>query len=300
MKTKRLVCFLETTLLGVLGLLHEAPAQMNLEYGLFNSDYKQLVEDAVKEGVLLYRQDYLLEDSAGGRFAVGELPYFSNASGFCVLIDGGYVATQALLEPWTEDAAYEPYAAQYKGALSAAFQRSVDDVRWVEAKPLHPQKKEALPGNDWYQAEDSLFNGHGFVLDTEGGKKDGWLVWLAAQPAIGLDSTELNLVIYRHSMEIGPDADTCVIPGLRSKQTLLGAVYLNPVVTGVGTMEFRLVGPVVKMGEQWVLLRLASPKEEEKPTEPAVLTPVKVDEPATESTTEVPDTGKKKREKKDR
>ncbi len=261
---------------------------------------QQLVEDAVKEGVLLYRQDYLLEDSAGGRFAVGELPYFSNASGFCVLIDGGYVAMQALLEPWTEDAAYESYAAQYKGALSAAFRRSVADSCWMKANLLQPQWKEALPGNVWYQAEDSLFNGHGFVLDTGDGKKDGWLVWLAAQPSIGLDSTELNLVIYRHSMEIGPDTDTCVISGLRSKQDILGAVYLNPVVAGVGTMEFRLVGPVVKMGEQWVLLRLASFQKEEKEAEPAVLTPVKEDEPATESTTEVPDTGKKKREKKDR
>lgn len=279
----------------MLGLMIGAKSQAQLAMS-FKSASQQLIEDAVKEGVLLYRQDYLLEDSSGSRFTLDNQACVGKASGFCVLLDDGYVVPRSLLEPWKGDDVYEPYAGQYKAVVSASWRRSVEDARWVEAGILQARDKADLLSGTWCQAQDSLFRGKGFAIDAEPGRKEGWLVWLAADMATALDSAKLDMFIYRHALDIKPDADTCLVPALKAKQKVLGGVYLNPVFTGVGKVEFHLVGPVVQAGEQWVLLPLASFQTE--PTKPAVLTPVKDDEGTAEEPASGSSTGSKK--KKDR
>ena len=176
----------------MLGLMIGAKSQAQLAMS-FKSASQQLIEDAVKEGVLLYRQDYLLEDSSGSRFTLDNQACVGKASGFCVLLDDGYVVPRSLLEPWKGDDVYEPYAGQYKAVVSASWRRSVEDARWVEAGILQARDKADLLSGTWCQAQDSLFRGKGFAIDAEPGRKEGWLVWLAADMATALDSAKLDM-----------------------------------------------------------------------------------------------------------
>ncbi|MDR2130911.1 MAG: hypothetical protein LBP56_07095 [Odoribacteraceae bacterium] len=292
---KKIISIGVFTLLGCL-----ASTRPSFSQGLQLTSNQQLIEEAVKEGILLVRQSYQIKDTSTRPptyYRWGNRPHMGSLSTMGIKSVNGIYARLSMATPWNVDPRYEQYRSvtNYVPVISGTEYRTKDSTRFTAlSSPLSTYS--VTPDSLFVCFPDNLSGSRGFPVDTMTGNKAGWLVWLiseGAQPSI--DTCPLSLLIYRHELLFEAGNDRYEIRTPATTKEIIGGVYLVPTVTAVGQLTFHLAGLTAKIEEKWHVIRIGQrPAVLALPT-PSVegLTPV-VDPPA-EDAAPAPTTRRRRR-----
>ena len=233
---------------------------------VFSSANQQLIERAVRDGIMLVRQEYQLEDTVTmKRYTWNNRPEFGSSQSFCVLTGNGYIVSNKALEPWEHDSKYAKYTdSVYRPVLSKTYCRTISDDKYREVGCLNPTGTKTLLQDDWIYVCDSTFNKRGFISDTVSGEKDGWLIWLTINDVEKIDTEELTLVSYRHKLSIEEKKDIYEIPDPTTQRYIIGGIYVEPKYVEIGRIEFALIGIVVNIDNKWQMIRRRSESQNEQ------------------------------------
>lgn len=244
----------------VFGTLFSADAQFSLG-GFIRSANQQFIEEAIRENVMLMRQEYQLEDSVTmQRYTWNAEAQFGYAEAFTVRTQQGYITHRDLVEPWQQDSHYTPYrGTQLRPIYSRTAIRTVKDSLWREVGTIAPLKREMLDKSPWDHVTDTLFHAQGLKVEPLSGEQQGWLVWLTTANRADSATAKLSLVTYRQTLHLEEGAGRCELSAPSTNEQVLGGLYLVPRYDGCGTITFLLQGIAVEEERGWMLL---IPREE--------------------------------------
>ncbi len=239
---------------------------------------QQLIEEAVQKGLFIVRQSYQLEDTAAetpAYYGREGKPYFGQLYSLAARLKGGYVIDGRLLTPWAEDVHFDEYrnSTQYRPVISQTAYRNIGEKTY---QPLgfRVENRDTLEKGSVLLVKDSLFS-EGFSLWEEEGICKGWIVLAVGEkPLSESDSVSLSLMIYRTEINREADKSLYEIKAPSTALSVVGGVYIYPVVTAIGQLNFRLVGLVQKIGDKWYILTVKEASSME--SVPSGLTPVGV------------------------
>lgn len=252
---------------------------------MFNSPNQQLVEQAVRNGVVLLRQDYqLLDTVTNERYGWNHRDMFNSVYSVGIKVGGGYVVSDRFVHPWSYDGRYlDLTGVTYVPVVSKTMGRIITDTVMTEIKygvsdvcPLEDSLAYRI------DCEDSELEG--FPVDSSAGAKDGWLVWVVAEDSTLSDSSELSLVTYRHSMTLDKDTLRYQLPDPVASDYIIGGFYVVPQNTAVGVLDFKLAGFATQKDGIWYLVaeNISEYSAEVEAEDVSMLTPV-VDEEDSEN-----------------
>lgn len=244
----------------VFGTLFSADAQFSLG-GFVRSANQQFIEEAIRESVMLMRQEYQLEDSVTmQRYTWNAEAQFGYAEAFAVRTQKGYITHRDLVEPWQQDSHYTPYrGTQLRPIYSRTAIRTVKDSLWREVGTIAPLKREMLDKSPWDHVTDTLFCAQGLKVEPLSGEQQGWLVWLTTSNRADSATAKLSLVTYRQTLTLEEGVGCCKLSAPSTNEQVLGGLYLVPRYDGCGTITFLLQGIAVEGERGWMLL---IPREE--------------------------------------
>lgn len=241
--------------LVVVILLATGVVSAQFTQSMFNSPNQQLVEQAVRNGVVLLRQDYqLLDTVTNERYGWNHRDMFNSVYSVGIKVGDGYVVSDRFVHPWSYDGRYlDLTGVTYVPVVSKTMGRIITDTVMTEIKygvsdvcPLEDSLAYRI------DCEDSELEG--FTVDSSAGAKDGWLVWVVAKDSTLSDSSDLSLVTYRYSMTIDDDTLSYQLPDPVASDYIVGGFYVVPQNTSVGKLDFKLVGFAALRDSLWYLV----------------------------------------------
>jgi hypothetical protein len=230
---------------------------------LFTSSAQQLVEEAVKEGLVVIRRCYRLQDTTAATpayYGWNGAPHFGESYSLAVKTVEGYEVGDMAVHPWRYDARFE----RYRDSVRLVPVISTSEYRRLEGDSYAPLLlRDTAPAGvvagRLYRLRDST--GEGFDHDPATGVARGWMVWVVSDSALSVAGTrKLSLVIYRLDItfEAGKSMhevrEAAGNLALKSK-VRLGGIYILPRVTGIGQVTFKLAGFLHREGDRWYAIR---------------------------------------------
>ena len=224
----------------------------------YMSGNQQLVVDAVKEAMFISRQSYsLVEKSDTAAVAADDAQELGVQYTLGVKLLGGICLNDGAVRPWLYDGNFAKYSDASRPVLrSGAYVEVADTAKrgglQYESATCVDVIKDML-----YWFPTNSFGAQGLRPDTTLGDKEGWLVWLSAKKVAQKESFGApQFVAYKKNFTINNVNNSFIIDAPNAAKDLLGAIYVVPAVTEIGTIEFRLCGIVYPEKEDW---RLYSP-----------------------------------------
>lgn len=231
-----------------------AGAQTLPSLGL-KTDNQQLVEDAVKGGMVLVRQSFQLrQNSTGQLFGSHNNEEFGTDCSLAVLVNGGVLVTDRTAHPWAYDERVAKYLADYTPVPLRTYVSRFGVDGGYEEQPLGVDSVGGEAGSLAYILPTGAFGGAGFEPDTATTERKGWLVWVVSDKGYDLaNGTNADFVVQRYTVAGGSVHDGMPLKTLNTSKTLLGGVFVVPSYEGVGKVVFRLCGMAVRRGDAWLL-----------------------------------------------
>ncbi len=269
-----------------------------MQFGKFSFTDQQIIEDAVKDGIVVVQQDYKLQNTETGEFfGLNGNRYFGRTYSLAVKCTGGYYLGRAALTPWEYDRYFDKYRndPKYRGVISTTQYCAVADTLY-RTLDSDGQLRHELPGGYFCKVDDkAAFGGQGFVADTSSTRTDGWIVLLTARkPLTGKQDNPLSFICYRQQIEFEPDQEHCAITPVAVDE-VVGGLYIRTQITGIGQITMSLVGLVHVEKDKWTVDKLTSVNNVAATPE---LTPIK--ESGDKSVSEVVTTSENGRKKNER
>lgn len=247
------------------------------------SNNQQLIEEAVSDGFFIVRSRYQLKDSKGKNpqvYGLDGADYFGETFSLGIKTSDGYLIEDEAVRPWLYDERFNEYSGdnRYEPVISEREFRLINGEEYLPEPPEIPAPQSVVEGS-YYVVADTLWGGNGFTTDDTDGVKKGWLVWLTAADTL---LNDINLLIYRSEQEFKSGKNSYAVKAPSSDKHIVGGIYINPEISGVGKLTFRLSGLLVRTDGQWQIVRTGATSGDAKPqgdkpkTEPKKgLTPVK-------------------------
>ena len=230
-------------------------AQFNAS--MFSTSNQQLVEDAIQDGIVIWRQSYQLEDTAMnqrfGRYGEAE---FGKSYSLAVKVGGGLYLFGQAMRPWESDGNFARYRETHKPVLYKTYYRCLSDSVEHEIVIDYARAESCGENNLFFLRDSTTFSGNGFTVDGSEGTKKGWLVWVTSDVNLeNSDSTTTaDYVIYRHEQTIVADSSRYAITPPATGKPMWGGIYVVPEQTAIGQLTFRLCGIISKEGDGWQLI----------------------------------------------
>lgn len=207
----------------------------------------QIIEEAVKNGFFLIRQDYQLEDKnePGSRYNRGDAPSFGYGISFLVRLSDGFVTLSRIVTPWLEDEHFPKYENSYNPVFSKTSTLKVGQKEWKTENKVFQPKAESDLGNGLQLVKDAEWTGGGFAHATGYGKKEVLVVWLVADGNLA-DAKSVRLSIDRMELNIakGLNSLDVEVPANPNIKNAVGGIVLEPLYKGIGRIELALVGVI--------------------------------------------------------
>lgn len=214
--------------------------------GIFSPN-QQLVEDAIKNGIIVICQSYQLEDTTThqryGRYGNKE---FGKSYSIGVKVNGGIAVTNKTTKPWEYDNNYSRYRDSHKPIL---YQTTVKELSDSSFTQINIGIDSIGSSHSISIISDTVsYNGHGFQYRKHEGKTDGWIVWITSPVDIqGCDSSRtVEHIIYRKNIEYHPDSLSYTIDVPQSTKKIWGGIFVVPQQTQIGELTFNLGGIIVE------------------------------------------------------
>lgn len=259
------------------------------------STEQQFIEDVVKNGLFISKQSFQICDRETGElFGLNGKKEFGVQYSIGVKIPDGIVLTDKAVRPWLYNNKFGKYRQKYDPVFyQATFSEMTDKVKY-DSLDYTLAELDGVVDTTIYKFSSGTFDGNGFALDGTIGKKEGWIVWITAKKDHDFEqSANLNYTIYRKTITIDADKQSFDISKPNLEQNILGGIYVVPVYTKIGVIEFRLCGIVSLVDDGWkIYCPFVGMKGEEAFDEAPGDTEVGSDEPS--ELTPVKDMGKEK------
>lgn len=217
---------------------------------------QQLVEDIVKNGFFISKQSYQICDRESGElFGLKGNKEFGIRYTLGLKLRDGYCLSDEAVRPWLYDDQFDKYAQKYDPIFYQALYSDLKEQAEYDTLSYDLTKQKVLVKDTLYHFVSDAFHGQGFLVDSVSGAKKGWVVWISAKRNQDLEqSSEVDFHIYRKDLEVSEESNRFDIecPVLKDRITL-GGVYVVPVYTNVGVVEFRLCGIIIPTTDKWVI-----------------------------------------------
>lgn len=213
---------------------------------LFNSSNQQLVETAVRDGIILVRQDFQLCDTlTNQKYGRNHELNFGTAYSIAVKVQDALSVSNEFVRPWEFDGNFIPYRnSQYRPIISKTSIRSLSDSTFMDFQ-YDIRNVRALKDSVVYFIDSLSHDKRGFIIDRIKGEKDGWLVWAVVNDSANVEKENISLVTYKLKMTLEEGLRKYTIEQPAISGHILGGIYVCPVVTSIGTIEFMFEGLIV-------------------------------------------------------
>jgi len=267
---------------------------------LFNSSSQQLVEQAVKDGIVLFRQDYqLLDTLSNTRYGWNHQEVFNSIYSVGFRVEGGYVVNERFVRPWNFDQRYrELRDTTYIPVVSKTCCRSIIDTVYTDLK-YNPDYRRNIKDSLVYHVDSLPHERRGLKIDSSIGVKEGWLVWVTTSDSLLQKNTQLSVVTYKHKITIEEDQKEYALPKPATSKKIIAGILVTPNSTQIGILDFQVVGYAYQEGEDWYLIRdIDGVSMPEQNNNESLLTPVSTNDEDSEDNASSPQKSKKKKSKK--
>ena len=232
-------------------ILNKAGKPQNESTPSDNHIDKTNVEKAFAQGLVAIRQDFQLEDTVTGKlYNFGDSKdRFGGQISFMVKLGDGIVIPDAIIRPWDDDPNYPGYKnKQYVPYINRTSLLKVSQSNWKELEiPLWPNIEGELANGLKYVIDEESKNAiteattsSGFRRSSGYGKKEVWVVWLS------LSEMQCEFVTKQMELTLEADKKLYKMEAPVSKLSLLGGIVVEPIYTGIGRVDFALVGIIGK------------------------------------------------------
>lgn len=222
--------------------------------GVIYSPNQQLIEMAVKNGILLTTQAYQLEDTASQqRFGRYGSEIFGKKIGLSFKTQDGIVFDEELLNPWDADGNFNRYRETHTPVLvNSKFEILSDTINTPFERNLS-NNKEA--GRSLRMTIDSIVNKDGFRIKRYVQPSECWLVWIVSDSTLQNASkqTKPSLIINKRIIEYCNDSTVYQIKEPQIQKQIWGGIVVIPEQEQVGSIVFNLVGVLLKDNNGWIL-----------------------------------------------
>ena len=270
-------------LLSLAGLLFMFSIHAQFVPRSLSSNNQQLIEEAVRDGIFIFRQSYQLKDTNTNKlYGWNNAEHFGSTLSLGIKVKNGYYLDLKAVEPWRYDNKFVEFNYQklYAPVISESKYRSLTNDGVFSVFPYDKNKLKPLAGGQFFFAQDPFFNNNGFDIDDSNGNKDGWLIWVVSSDSIKTAGNEsFSLLVYRNRLTFDLGKGEYTINNPPSENRILGGFYIVPDITGIGKISFYISGLLNKRGDSWQVVRL---------NESAGRTEIIRDKPVQEGLTPVP------------
>lgn len=199
----------------------------------FRSSNQQLIQDAISDALYIINSSYLLQDSTGNQFGRQGKEYFNQLLFFNCAINNAYILPSYALTPWNNDPEFTQYKTQYQPLLQQLQIRNINDTAFFTIDSTTLNNKQPITPSYISLPKPQL---QGFDIDTTKGPKDGWLCLITQNDNEQLEIRCINYKINIDSTQLINVKIQSIFP------KTLGGVYLNPVISKPGNINFKLCG----------------------------------------------------------
>lgn len=222
---------------------------------MFMSSNQQLVEEAIKNGIVIVRQSYQLEDTVSnqrfGRYGNEE---FGKTYSLGVKVDGGIVLNNKAICPWNYDENFVRYQDTHRPVNIKTEIRELKDSIFSNVK----LNIDSIASDDPIAnlPDSIIFSGNGFDVFSYSKPTDGWIVWITSSEEIQhCDSVGIEApLIYKKKIEFNTDSVSYPIERPQTQNKVWGGIFVVPEQTEIGQLTFKLAGVMTeKDGGNWVL-----------------------------------------------
>lgn len=208
-----------------------------------------LFVDAIRPALFLSRQSFQVKDKkTGDLYGLNNKDEFGTEITLGIKVKNGYVLTDRAISPWKYNDKFETYKEKYDPVMFVSEYSECGDAAKYDT--LSITRPNMLLSESLYLISSDCFSNKGLVIDGTKGKKDGWVILAGTDKDVDLNKTaKLQLSCYRKSVEANEgnsiDIDT------PDNQNILGGIYVTPVNTDIGALEFRVCGIILENNGKW-------------------------------------------------
>lgn len=241
-----------------------------------SSDTDSLVLQAVSPALSLIREQYRLERN-GSFFGKKNRPYYGETYSLGIKISGGTILQRTVIYPWENDKDFQRVndGEKYVPVHFRTMQRSLMDKDWKSVEfEIQTQCTAALTLDSLLYHHEDITADFGLSLNTEFGKKRGYLIWAYSTTNIQDSLQDVKLQMTNLQIEVKADSTLFVALSPEKTENLLGGLFVIPQVERPGYIKIQLSGVVVRKNDNSWILELASsfnPKHAVKTIEPVPL-----------------------------
>lgn len=252
---------------------------------LFNSSSQQFVEQAVKDGIVLLRQDYqLLDTLSNTRYGWNHQEVFNSIYSVGFKVEGGYVVNERFVRPWNFDQRYrELRDTTYVPVISRTRSKSMADTVYTDVK-YNPDYKRSIRDSLIYRVDSLTHERRGLRIDSSLGEKEGWLIWVTSADSLLQENTQLSVVTYKHQITIEENKKEYALPKPATSKNIVTGILVVPNNTQIGVLDFQIIGYAYQRGDDWYVIRdvdIATIPEQNNNV--SLLTPVSTDDEEVEN-----------------
>ena len=246
--------------LFIAGINVTSMAQQSPLDNVFGSN-QQMIEEAVKDGLFVVRRYYQLQDTTKTEptyFGWNNLPYFGFTYSLGMKVISGYYMDDMAARPWVYDSRYDEYRgnARYVPVISESEYRLHNDTVYLTL-PFRDRIVGEITKDHICFIQDTVFRNKGFMVDTVGGVKKGWLVWAVTdKPLSEQPGQALSFLSYRAELTFEAGKESYEVRNLTTDKVISGGIYVVPDYSKIGRITFRMAGILAKSGEQWKVIRI--------------------------------------------
>ena len=199
----------------------------------------------------LSRQSFQLSNKKTGElYGLNNKNEFGTETSLGVKVQGGYILTDKAIQPWKYNGKFKSYEDEYNPVLcNSEYSEFAGDTKFDSLDIPQSETCTLLPYS-LYLVTSNRFSDRGFAIDSTGGEKDGWVIWACLGGNDGLGkSAKLELVCY--SMPLNSDEKEGISIDTPDVARVLGGIYVNPVRTNIGTLQFSICGVMIEKDGKW-------------------------------------------------
>ena len=266
---------------------------------LFNSSSQQLVEQAVKGGIVLLRQDYqLLDTLSNTRYGWNHQEVFNSIYSVGFKVGSGYVVNERFVRPWNFDQRYhELRDTTYVPVISKTSCKSMVDTVYTDVK-YNSDHKRSIKDSLIYRVDSLVHERRGLRIDSSLGEKEGWLVWITSADSLLQENTQLSVVTYKHKITIEENKKEYALPKPATSKNIMAGILVVPNNTQVGVLDFQIVGYAYQKDDWYVICDIEVATIPEQNNNVSLLTPVSTDDEEAEDNSSSKKTKKRKSKKR--
>lgn len=215
----------------------------------------QLVEDAVKDAFVMVNTYYALQTDKGKRYGRDMHDYFGSYCYVGYSLADGYVTTADALTPWEADGAYGDFREDSKYTpvlLDSIMVRYVDGEGKIRGRISN--ESTLFEETGVVKLPNSPEEQHTLIGTVEGTNR-GWIVFaMIPKEKKGVIDRKTTFTFTSKVMTVKENGMIVSEPQ-RSKETIVGGIFVVPQIRKTGLVEMQMRGILVKNGEgKWKLV----------------------------------------------